>query len=117
MTPPRNQKQVRQFIRLLNYYRDICDRRLHLLQPLTEPTPYKVTFKWAGVEQKSFYEIKRIVSCNTLLAYPYFDKLLHIHTDAINHQLVAFIIQEGKPIYFYSCKLIVPQTLNTVMEK
>ena len=40
----------------------------------------KVKFKWKDVEQKLFGEIKRIVTQNTLLVYPYFNKSVDIHT-------------------------------------
>ena len=59
MTPPTNQKQVRSFIGLVNYYRDMWPKRSHLLQPLTALSSKKVKFKWTHVEQKGFDEIKR----------------------------------------------------------
>ena len=45
ITPPINQKQVRSFIGLVKYYRDICSKRSHLLKSLTALKPNKVTFK------------------------------------------------------------------------
>ena len=62
-------------------------------------------FKWTDVEQKSFDDIKCTVSHDTLLLYLDFNKRFDIHTDAINYQLGAVIIQNGKPIAFYSRKL------------
>ena len=50
MTPPINQKQVRSFIGLVNYYRDMWGKLSHLLQPLTALTSKKVKFKWTSVE-------------------------------------------------------------------
>ena len=58
MTPPENQKQVRSFIGLVNYYIDMWSKRPHLLQPLTVLTSKKVKFKWTVVEQKEFDETK-----------------------------------------------------------
>ena len=51
MTPPKNQKQVRSSIGLVNYSRDMWYKRSHLLQPLTVLTSKKVKFKWADVEE------------------------------------------------------------------
>ena len=53
----------------------------HLLQHLTEITSNKVKFKWNPVEQNAFDEIKRIVTRDALLIYPYFNIFFDIHTD------------------------------------
>ena len=49
MMPPTSTKQVRAFIGLVNYYRDMWPRWLHLLQPLNLLTSSKVGFKWTDV--------------------------------------------------------------------
>ena len=102
MTPPKKNKQVREFLGLVNYYRDMWDRCSHLLQPLTSLTSNKVNFKWTDVEHKSLDNIKCTVARNTFLSYPYFNKRFDIHTDARYFQLESVIIQCGQPISFYS---------------
>ena len=77
----------------------------------------KVNFRWKDVEQKVFDEIKCIVACDTLLIYPDFNKCFDIHTDSSDFQIGAVIIQNGKPIAFYSLKLTGLQTGYTVTEK
>ena len=62
-------------------------------------------FKFTDVKQRSFDYIKRTVSHDTLLAYPDLNKRFDINTDASNYQLGSVIIQDGKPIAFYSRKL------------
>ena len=49
ITPPINTKNMRAFIGLVNYYRDMWPRRSHLLQPLTVLVPYEVRFKYTDV--------------------------------------------------------------------
>ena len=44
MISPTSTKQVRTFIGLVNYYRDMWARRAHLLQPLTSLTSSKLSF-------------------------------------------------------------------------
>ena len=56
------------------------------------------------MEQKAFDDIKRTVAHDNLLAYPDFNKHFDIHTDASDYQLGELIIQNGKPIAFYSRK-------------
>ena len=58
---------------LVNYYRNIWARLLHKLAPITKITLSKVKFKWTKIEQDVFKEIKRIVSCGVLIAYPGFN--------------------------------------------
>ena len=101
-------RQVCAFIGLVKYYSYMWYRRSNLLKPLTTLTSYKVTFNWTYIEHKSFEDMKCIVSCNTLLAYPSFNKFFDIHMDTIDFQIGAMISQEGGTIALYSLKLIVP---------
>jgi len=55
-------------------------------------------------------------SKSTLLAYPDFSKKFVIHTDASHMQLGAVILQDGKPIAFYSQKLNPALTCYTTTE-
>ena len=61
--------------------------------------------------------MKRILSKGTLLAYPNFEEPFKIHTDVSDTQLGAVISQKGKPMAFYSRKLLPAQTLYMTTEK
>ena len=65
----------------------------------------------------AFDEIKKIVTKETLLAYPNFEQEFVIHTDASHTQLGAVIFQNDKPIAFYSRKLNDAQTRYTTTER
>ena len=117
LEPPTSVKQVRKFIGMVNFYRDMWRKRSELLAPLTRLTSKDAKFKWTEVEQKAFEDIKRILSRETLLAYPDFNKPFVIHTDASKTQLGAVISQEGKPIAFYSRKLSDAQKRYTTTEQ
>ena len=92
-------------------------KRSELLAPLTRLTSKGVKFKWTDIEQNAFDEIKRVMSTETLLAYPQFDKPFIVHTDASDTQLGAVISQEKKPIAFYSRKLNDAQKRYTTTEQ
>ena len=49
---PKTRKQLRRFIGMINYYRDMWPRRSDLLAPLTKLTSKTVPWKWTAVEQK-----------------------------------------------------------------
>ena len=62
-------------------------------------------------------KIKRIVTRDTLLAYPDFNETFKVHTDASDFQIGVVISQKGKHIAFYSRKLTGSQKRYTVTEK
>ena len=117
LKPPKTQKQVRSFVGLVNYYRDMWPGRAKTLAPLTKLTSKNVKFKWGPEEQKAFDDMIKLVSREVLLAYPNFDKPFVIHTDASKTQLGGVISQDGKPIAFYSRKLSDTQTRYTTTER
>ena len=114
---PTNKKELRRFIGMVNYYRDMWIRRSHVLAPLTKMTSKEAKFQWTDTERKAFTTMKQILSKETLLAYPNFNKPFEIHTDASHSQLGAVISQDGKPIAFYSRKLAPAQTRYTTSER
>jgi RNase H-like domain found in reverse transcriptase len=61
--------------------------------------------------------MKLVISKETLLAYPDFNKPFVLHTDASHTQLGAVISQDNKPIAFYSRKLKPEQTRYTTTER
>ena len=117
IAPPKTKKELRSFIGMVNYYRDMWIRRSHVLAPLAALTSKTTKWKWGPEEQEAFETMKRIISKETMLAYPDFDKQFVIHTDASHQQLGAVISQENKPIAFYSRKLKPEQTRYTTTER
>ena len=117
LATPKNKRELRHFIGMINYYRDMWIRRSEILAPLAALTSKNVPWQWTEVHQKAFEMIKQIVGRETLLAYPDFSKTFEIYTDASHTQLGAVIAQEGKPIAFYSRKLNSAQTRYTTTER
>ena len=88
-----------------------------MLAILTEITPCKVKFEWTKFEQYAFDEINRILACDTLLDYPYFNEEFKIHTNASDFQLGNIISQKGKIIALYCRKITGAHKRYTVTEK
>jgi hypothetical protein len=82
-------------------------RRRELLSPLTILTSSKVKFEWHSSHQQAFDKIKKVIETekDVLLCYPDFNEPFHLYTNASDHQLGAVIMQDKKPIAFYSRKL------------
>ncbi|KAI2491351.1 transposition [Fragilaria crotonensis] len=117
LTPPTTKRQLRRFLGMINYYRDMWRRRSHILAPLTALCSAKAKFIWHDKEQKAFEDIKAIISRETLLAYPDFSKDFHIYTDSSDYQLGAVIMQNDRPLAFYSRKLNSAQKRYTTGEQ
>ena len=128
LKPPSNVKELCQFLGMVQYYRDIWEKRSHLLAPLTdlvgECGHTKVTKKnktkkkpwyWSEVHQTAFEEIKKMLARDTMLAYLDYSKPFEVYTDASALQLGAVIVQNERPIFF-SRKLIETQKKYYVTE-
>jgi hypothetical protein len=92
---PTTRKQLRQFIGMVNYYRDMWPLRSHLLAPLSLMTSAKVKWKWTPECQDSFEKMKAIMAMETLVTFPDFTKEFEIHTDASKLALCQTKILNG----------------------
>jgi hypothetical protein len=71
LSPPKTKRQLRHFLGMINYYRDMWQKRSHMLAPLTGLVSPLVKYKWGEEQQKAFAEIKQKVSQETLLIVHY----------------------------------------------
>jgi hypothetical protein len=117
MVRPTTCKELRRFIGMVNYYRDMWVRRSEPLALLTSMTSKNVKFNWTDKHQKAFENIKKIICREVMLTLPDFSKPFHIYTDASDKQLVAVITQDVKPIALYSRKLNSAQQRYTTGEQ
>ena len=92
LKPPKTLKQVRSVLGLIQYYRDLWPRRSETLAPLTELTKTPKNTKntnaiqWTDIHQNDFDTMKKIISKDTMLAYPRFDHPFTVVTDSIKVQ-------------------------------
>ncbi len=116
---PTNVKQLRHFLDMVQYYRDLWARPSKMLAPPTSLVGEcgqtkvtrakgikKVPCHWDEVHQRAFNHVKATIAREVVLAYPDYSKVFEIYTDASSKQLGAIIItQENRPIVFFSWKL------------
>jgi len=60
MKPPTNKKELRKFIGIVNYYRDMWVRRSEVLAPLSALTSKNVKWTWGEEQQQAFETMKKI---------------------------------------------------------
>jgi transposase InsO family protein len=118
---PTNASQVRTFVGLINWYRDFWPRRSHLLSPFTQLIrglkEKKAPVEWNDHLEKCFQEVKQVIAADALCAYPDHNKPFEIYTDSSDYQLGAAILQDGRPVAYYSKRLSGPQTRYCTSEK
>ena len=87
------------------------------MKPLSELTSSKVNFKWGAEQQKAFETLKSIMAADCLNAYHNYNQPFEIYTDASDYQLGAAIIQNGRPVAYWSRSLQPTQQKYTTTEK
>ena len=122
ISSPKNVKDLRKFLGMVQYYRDLWARRSEVLAPLTslvgECGHTKVTranktkkrpWYWDTVHQKAFDDVKTSIAKDVVLAYPDYSMEFEIYTDASSKQLGSVITQGNRPLAFFSRKLSIMQ--------
>ncbi len=114
---PTGVRQLRNFLGMVQYYRDLWARRREMHAPLTslvggcgqtkngkakgtKMVPWH--WDWDEVHQNAFNHIKATIAKDVVLAYLDYSKVFEIYTDASSKQLGALITQDNRPIAFFS---------------
>jgi hypothetical protein len=119
MDSPCNATKLRMFIGCINYYCDMWPSPAHILKPLTDQSSLKkkAPIKWTDEMQKAFNKMRLLMAADALAAYSNHNKRFNVYTNVSDFQLGACIIQEGRPVAYFSQKLTKSQQNYTMMEK
>ena len=91
--PPQNRTEIRQFLGLTGYYRQMIKGYAQIASPLTHLTKMDTEWKWAEAEQKAFLTLRDYLTSDTIMAFPDFTKPFWVKSDASGNS-VGFVLTQ-----------------------
>ncbi|MCH87949.1 enzymatic polyprotein, partial [Trifolium medium] len=113
---PKTVKGVRGFLGLTGYYRKFIKDYGKMAKPLTELTK-KDNFIWGTEATSAFQLMKKIMTSPPVLVLPNFDIPFEVECDAAGRGIGAVLMQQRRPIAFFSKALSDGNLAKSVYEK
>jgi hypothetical protein len=114
---PKTVAQVRSFLGLAGFYRRFVKHFGSIAAPLNELTKKDVPFVWGDAQQEAFLILKDKLTHAPLLQLPDFNKTFELECDASGIGLGGVLLQEGKPVAYFSEKLSGPSLNYSTYDK
>jgi hypothetical protein len=101
---PKEVSALRGFLGLCNYFRKFIQGYSSLAAPLTALTSAKAAWDWSSPHQYAFEALKAALTFAPVLALPDFTLPFQVIADASLMGTGAVLVQNGRPVAFYSHK-------------
>ena len=114
---PTTVTQVRRFLGLAGFYRCFVKDFSTIAAQLHELTKKGVPFTWAATQKTSFDTLKDKLTHAPLLQLPDFNKTFELECDASGIGLGGVLLQDDKPVAYFSKKLSGPSLNYSTYDK
>ncbi|XP_003740183.1 uncharacterized protein K02A2.6-like [Galendromus occidentalis] len=117
MSPPKDQKEVRQFLGMINYVAKFIPNAANITAPLRQLTRNDTDFTWNPGAEDAFSRLKHALTKAPVLAH--FDPTCEttLSVDASSYGIGAVLIQNQRPVAFSSTSLTETQSRYAQIEK
>ena len=103
---PNNAYEVRSFHVLASFYRKFIKSFSQICAPLIDTFKGSIQpFKWTEAAGSNFKLLKKKITEKPILAFPIFDKVFQVETNASGIALGVVSSQEQRPMAYFSEKL------------
>ena len=110
-------REVLQFLGLINFFIMFIQGYANLTKPLTDLSKKNVPFDWTSSRDSTFKALKHSLTSAPVLAFPDPDKPFELVCDASGFGLGAVLLQEGRPLGYYSRKMTAAEHNYVVTEQ
>jgi hypothetical protein len=100
--------QLQSFLGLVEFYQHFVRDFSTITAPLNDLMKKGVPFHWGATQEHSFNTLIDKITHAPLLQHPNFGKSFELECDAIGIGIGGVLLQEGKPIAYFSEKLSKP---------
>lgn len=113
---PSHVKRVHGFLGLTGYYRKFIASYGKITKPWTQLAK-KGEFQWNDEAQMAFESLKLAITSAPVLSLPNFSQQFELECDSSEKGLGAVLMQQGKPVAFFSKALSDTQLSKSIYEK
>ncbi|KAG6579764.1 Retrovirus Polyprotein [Phytophthora cinnamomi] len=113
---PRNKRELRRFLGMIAYYRDMVPNKSALTARLNRLTSKTCKFTWTPEDSAAFRSIKEALARSVWLAFPDYSRRFHVFADASGHQIGGVIVQGRRILACFSRSMTDTQKKYSTME-
>ena len=117
MPTPTDKKSVQRLLGMVNFVQRFSPKLSEITEPLRQLTRKETEFCWNAEHERSFYEVKKLLSSSPVLRYFDEAKQTVLQCDASKSGLGVCLLQEGHPVAYASRALTAAEKNYAQIEK